>query len=65
RKKAVKLTKYGISLAEKAVKQGTLDKSALVIPYNNLAAMHRQLGESHDADRYQKMAARIKDREVK
>jgi tetratricopeptide (TPR) repeat protein len=65
RAKAVKLTQHGIVLMEKAYKQGALDQSALIVPYNNLAAMHRQLGASEDADRYQKMAAKIKDSQVK
>ncbi len=50
---------------ENAVKQGMLDQSALVIPYNNISAMHRQLGSIGKADRYQEMAAKIKDSKVK
>ncbi|HEY4759645.1 MAG TPA: tetratricopeptide repeat protein [Thermoguttaceae bacterium] len=65
RKKAVELTEHGIELMEKAVKQGKLDQSALIIPYNNLAAMHRQLGASKDAERYQARAAKIKENKIK
>ena len=50
REKAVELTQHGISLMEDAVKQGTLDRSALVVPYNNISAMHRQLGSIAKAD---------------
>ncbi len=63
--KALKLTQHGIALLEKAHQQGLIEQSALVIPYSNLAAMHRQLGSIEDADRYQKMAAKIKDSQVK
>jgi tetratricopeptide (TPR) repeat protein len=58
---AVELTQHGISLMEDAVKQGKLDRSALVVPYNNISAMHRQLGSISKAERYQEMAAKIKE----
>jgi hypothetical protein len=50
---------------EQAAKQGSIDKSALVVPYNNLAAMHRQLGSNEMADRFQEMASRAKTGAVK
>jgi tetratricopeptide (TPR) repeat protein len=59
--KAVTLTQRGITLMEQAVKQGSLDESALAIPYGNLAAMHQQLGRHDQADRFHEMAGRIKD----
>ncbi len=65
REKAVNLTQKGISLMEKAVSQGALDRSALIVPYNNLAAMHRQLGASNEAAKYQEMASRIKGTRLK
>jgi tetratricopeptide (TPR) repeat protein len=57
RDRAVDLTELGIRLMEKAVNQGTLDSSALAIPYGNLATMHRQLGNADEADRFESMAA--------
>jgi tetratricopeptide (TPR) repeat protein len=63
--KAVELTQHGLGLMEDAVNQGTLDKSALVIPYNNISAMHRQMGASGKADQFQEMASKIKDSKVK
>lgn len=65
RDKAVKLTERGIKLMELAVKRGILDRSSLSIPYSNLAAMHRTLGATDKADRYQSMAARAKKEVVK
>ncbi len=65
RQKAVELTQKGIKWMEQAVKQGTLDNSALAIPYNNLAAMHRQLGSTDQADRFQEMASRAKKEKLK
>jgi tetratricopeptide (TPR) repeat protein len=65
RQKAVELTQKGIKWMEQAVKQGTLDNSALAIPYNNLAAMHRQLGSADQADHFQEMAAAVKKEKLK
>ena len=65
RQKAVALSEEGIKWMEQAAKQGTLDRSALSVPYNNLAVMHRKLGESDKADRFQEMAARAKKEKLK
>jgi tetratricopeptide (TPR) repeat protein len=63
--KAIELSEKGIAWMEKAVKDGTLDRSLLTVPYNNLAAMHRKLGTTEKAEKYQKLAARAKDGNVK
>jgi len=42
-----------------------LDRSALAVPYHNIAAMHRQLGATEKADHFQEMAARIKSEKLK
>lgn len=65
REKAVELTQYGIERMQEAVKQGVLEQSALATPYNNLAIMHRQLGSMDEANRYQTMAAKIRDARMK
>ena len=65
RDKALELTQHGIALMEEAVKQGTLERSALIVPYNNVSAMHRNLGSSGKADQYQELAAKLKDSKVK
>ena len=64
-KKAVALSEKGIELMEQAVKQGTLDSTALAIPYNNLSAMHRTLGAAEKASRYQEMASKAKKEKLK
>jgi len=65
RDRAVALTQQGIKWMEQAVKQGTLDRSFLAIPYSNLAAMHRKLGANDMANRYQEMASRVKNEKLK
>lgn len=61
RKRAIELTQRGIDLMEEAVSKGILDRSALAIPYSNLAAMQRQVGANEEAAKYSDMAARIKN----
>jgi tetratricopeptide (TPR) repeat protein len=58
--KAVELTQRGVELIEQAVKQGLTGAAALAVPYDNLAAMNRQLGRDQEADQFQEMAAKIK-----
>lgn len=59
--KAIQLTQEGIALMEQSIQRGVLDRSALAIPYNNLAAMHRQTGREDRARQFTEMAARAKD----
>jgi tetratricopeptide (TPR) repeat protein len=61
RKKAIDLTLKGIKLMEQAVAKGTLERSALAIPYGNLAAMQRQIGAAEEAAKSDEMAAKLKD----
>ena len=65
RQKAITLSERGIRWMEQAVKQGLLKKSALAVPYNNLAAMHRKLGSNDKADRFQQMAAGAKKEKLR
>ncbi|MBN2474650.1 MAG: tetratricopeptide repeat protein [Pirellulales bacterium] len=58
--KAIELTQRGIEWMEQAVKQGALDQAALAVPYKNLAAMHRQLGQDVPADRFEELAEKAK-----
>ncbi len=62
KQKAVALTEKGIKLMEGAVEQGTLDRSALSVPYANLATMHRKLGSTDRAQHYQELATRAKEK---
>jgi tetratricopeptide (TPR) repeat protein len=52
RDKAVQITQQGVEMMEKAVQEGSLAKTALDVAYNNLATMHRQLGQNDQAKRY-------------
>ncbi len=47
---AIKLTEQGADLMQKAVNEGTMDKEALAVPFDNLAEMHRALGNVEQAD---------------
>ena len=60
RKKAVALTEHGTDLIEEAVRRGTHERSALVIPYTNLAAMQREMGESARAAHLQELAEKAR-----
>jgi tetratricopeptide (TPR) repeat protein len=59
--RAVRLTQRGVELMEKAVQEGTLQHSALRIPYGNLATMARSLGKTDEADRYFQEANRHRE----
>jgi tetratricopeptide (TPR) repeat protein len=61
RNKAIELTLKGIKFMEEAVGQGMIDRTALVIPYTNLAAMQRQVGNQEEATRSAETAAKIKN----
>jgi tetratricopeptide (TPR) repeat protein len=54
--KARELTEAGAVLVEVAVEDGIMDKSALAVPYGNLAAIYDELGQSDDAAKYASMA---------
>ncbi len=59
REKAVELTEYGLKLMERAVELGSLDRTVLAVPYDNLASMHRRLGAEESAVEFEEMAAKI------
>ena len=44
------------ALVEMAVEDGILAKTALAVPYGNLASMYEQMGEATNASKYAKMA---------
>jgi tetratricopeptide (TPR) repeat protein len=63
--RAVVLSIKGVTWMERAVKQGTLDKSSLAVPYGNLASMQHKLGDDDQAKRYQDLASRMKSEKLK
>jgi tetratricopeptide (TPR) repeat protein len=60
RKKAVALTEHGADLIEEAARRGTHDRSLLAIPYSNLAAMDREMGDNAGAAHMQELAEKAK-----
>jgi tetratricopeptide (TPR) repeat protein len=65
RDKALALTQRGIKWMEQAAQEGAIDHSSLAVPYSNLAAMHRTLGDNDLADRFQNMADQAKGKKLK
>lgn len=59
RSEAISLTKEGLRLIDQAVDEGLIERSALLVPYKNLARMHEQLGDQSEAKRYEEMAASL------
>lgn len=59
REEAVRLTKEGLRLMDQAVDEGALERSALLVPYGNLARMHEQLGQPDEAQNYAAQAKRL------
>ena len=60
RQKAVALTEHGTDLIEEAVRRGLHDRGVLVIPYTNLAAMKRELGDNTSSAHMQELAEKAK-----
>lgn len=58
--RALNLTGRGVDLIEFGVNEGSLDRSALEVPYGNLAIMHRRLGQDSQADKYHREALKVK-----
>ena len=56
KERAIELTEEGLKLMEQAVEQGTLQETALAVPYNNLSSMHRQMGREEQARRFEQLA---------
>lgn len=58
--KGLRLTQHGVTLMEQAVKQGILNEPALAVAYGNMAVMHRAMGQTDPAERFETMASRAK-----
>lgn len=61
REKGVELTKMGADVLEGAVQRGIAQRTALAVPYGNLAAMHDAMGSERQARRFAEMAGRPVD----
>jgi tetratricopeptide (TPR) repeat protein len=65
REEAVRLTERGCRQVERGVQAGTVEKSALLIPYSNLATMYKELGNQEQALNYTRFAAEVESEERK
>jgi hypothetical protein len=59
RQKAIDLTEFGTDFLQRAVVAGSLEPSVLSIPYNNLASMHKQNGNTQEARAFAELAAEV------
>ena len=57
--RALELTRTGANLVEMAVEDGILARSSLAVPYDNLATMYEQMGETTNASRYSDLAKSV------
>jgi tetratricopeptide (TPR) repeat protein len=57
--RALQLTQSGVNLVEMAVEDGILAKSALSVPYGNLATMYKRVGETTNAAKYAELAKSV------
>ncbi|QDU91245.1 Tetratricopeptide repeat protein [Pirellulimonas nuda] len=57
---ALRLTERGAELMNESVGAGVLDAAALAVPYGNLATMHKKLGETDEAAKYNELLKGIK-----
>ena len=55
--RGLEYTQTGVELIEASVEAGYVETSILEVPYSNLANMHRQLGETSEAEKYSRMAS--------
>ncbi len=54
--KAVSVTHQGVKLIDDAVQAGTFKRTALAVPYQNLAEMYRKLGNRPEAEKMAQLA---------
>ncbi|MCA9187652.1 MAG: tetratricopeptide repeat protein [Pirellulaceae bacterium] len=58
--KAIELTELGVDILQDAVAEGLMDAESLVIPYDNLATMHKKQGNLEGAKTFAELAAGVK-----
>lgn len=56
---AVELTLNGANLLRQAVEAGQIEPASLAVPYANLAAMYKQLGNTTEAKKYGELAQKL------
>ncbi len=56
RVRALALTEAGAALIEQGVTAGVLEQKTLEVPYGNLAAMHKLLGNAEESERFTRLS---------
>lgn len=56
RDRAVALTEAGAALVEQGVTAGVLEQKTLIVPYGNLATMHKLMGNAEESERFTKLS---------
>lgn len=59
KEKAIRLTQRGANLMQQSVEIGTLEQTAMAIPFGNLATMHGKLGHTKESNDFAKMASKL------
>ncbi|HTN76447.1 MAG TPA: tetratricopeptide repeat protein, partial [Pirellulaceae bacterium] len=59
RDQAIELTLTGVKHLREGIEKGSAEQQALAVPYGNLAAMYRQLGNAGEAKKYTELARRL------
>ncbi len=62
RDEALRLTRQGVKLMETAIDEGLMPKSALSVPYANLASMHTEMGNKQLAAEFAELSAKCQQR---
>jgi hypothetical protein len=59
KQEAMRLTEQGVKLLESAVEEKLVEKTALAVPYGNLASMHEEIGNAQQASSFAALAAKL------
>ncbi len=59
RDEAIRLTQFGVDLISQGTKDRVITTDALLVPYSNLAFMHRSMGNLQQAKDFESLAARV------
>lgn len=60
-RRGLRLTELGAGLIESAHREGATDEAKLIVPYSNLAFMHKESGDKDKAQEFANLASRIED----
>lgn len=57
--RAIEVTEYGLEVMRQAEKDNKIQSESLAVPYGNLAAMHRHVGNAAKAKEYAQLASNL------